>query len=83
VQLACMPVVARLSLASLEHHRHMMSERIFANILAAKLRGCYEKAVHVFRTIHRLDHFSVDMDRCPRCGRIKDGMKVKVNADPC
>uniref|UniRef100_A0A7I4YXB8 BTB domain-containing protein n=1 Tax=Haemonchus contortus TaxID=6289 RepID=A0A7I4YXB8_HAECO len=83
VQLACMPVVARLSLASLEQHRHMMSERVFADIIAAKLRGCYEKAVHVFRTIHRMDHFSVDMDRCPRCGRIKDGMKVKVNADPC
>ncbi|WKY13691.1 hypothetical protein Q1695_004486 [Nippostrongylus brasiliensis] len=83
VQLACMPVVARLSLASLEHHRHMMSERVFADILAAKLRGCYEKAVHVFRTIHRMDHFSVDLDRCPRCGRVKDGMKVKVNADPC
>lgn len=38
-----MPVVARLSLTSLEHHRHMMSERVYADILAAKLRGCYEK----------------------------------------
>ncbi|KAK6757938.1 hypothetical protein RB195_015638 [Necator americanus] len=83
VQSACLPVVARLSLASLEQHRHMMSERVFANILAAKLRGCYEKAVHVFRTIHQMDHFSVDVDRCPRCGRTKENMRVKVNADPC
>ncbi|KAL6744479.1 hypothetical protein Aduo_017408 [Ancylostoma duodenale] len=83
VQSSCLPIVARLSLASLEQHRHMMSERIFADILAAKLRGCYEKAVHVFRTIHRMDHFSTDVDRCPRCGRTKEGMRVKVNADPC
>ncbi|CAI4225014.1 unnamed protein product [Auanema sp. JU1783] len=80
---ACMPSVARLSLCSLEQHRHMMSEKVFADILAAKLRGCYEKAVHVFRTIHQMDHFSVDFDRCPRCGRTKDGLRVKVNSDPC
>ncbi|KAJ1362211.1 hypothetical protein KIN20_021682 [Parelaphostrongylus tenuis] len=30
-----------------------------------------------------MDHFSTEMDRCPRCLRTKDGMKVKVNAVPC
>ncbi|VDM74995.1 unnamed protein product [Strongylus vulgaris] len=61
----------------------MMSERVFGDILAAKLRGCYEKAVHVFRTIHQMDHFSVDVEQCPRCGRTKEGMRVKINAAPC
>ncbi|PAV86128.1 hypothetical protein WR25_24441 isoform F [Diploscapter pachys] len=80
---ACMPCVARLSLCSLEEHRNMLTEKIYSDILAAKLRGSYEKAVKVFRTIHTMDHFSVDLMSCPKCGRTKDGLRVKVNADPC
>lgn len=30
-----------------------------------------------------MDHFSVDVDRCPRCNRTREGMRVRVNADPC
>ncbi|CAD6193465.1 unnamed protein product [Caenorhabditis auriculariae] len=82
-QASCLPSVARLSLTALEQHRHMLTEKIFSDLLAAKLRGTYDKAVQVFRAIHRMDHFSVEVDRCPRCGRTRDGMRVKVNADPC
>ncbi|ETN77180.1 hypothetical protein NECAME_03280, partial [Necator americanus] len=62
VQSACLPVVARLSLASLEQHRHMMSERVFANILAAKLRGCYEKAF--YQCPHALLPLNDTTDEC-------------------
>ncbi|CAJ0586205.1 unnamed protein product, partial [Mesorhabditis spiculigera] len=83
VQQSCMPAVARLSLTSLEQHRHMLSERIYADLLAAKLRACYEKAVSVFQTIHRMDHFTCELPQCPRCGRTKEHMKVRVLANPC
>lgn len=43
VAAACLPVVARLPLASLEEHRQMLSERLFADVLAAKLRSCFDK----------------------------------------
>ncbi|GMS79028.1 hypothetical protein PENTCL1PPCAC_1203, partial [Pristionchus entomophagus] len=83
VKQACLPSVARLSLATLEQHRHMLTEKIFGDIAAAKLRSCYDKCVNVFSTIHRLDHFTVELDRCPRCGRTKEQGRVRVHAFPC
>ncbi|CAJ0950208.1 unnamed protein product, partial [Mesorhabditis belari] len=83
VQQSCMPAVARLSLTSLEQHRHMLTEKLFGDLLAAKLRACYDKAVSVFQTIHKMDHFTCELPQCPRCGRTKDHMKVRVLANPC
>ncbi|GMT09287.1 hypothetical protein PFISCL1PPCAC_584, partial [Pristionchus fissidentatus] len=83
VKQACLPSVSRLSLATLEQHRHMLTEKIFGDIAAAKLRSCYDKCVNVFSTIHRLDHFTVELDRCPRCGRTKEQGRVRVHAFPC
>ncbi|CAB3397064.1 unnamed protein product [Caenorhabditis bovis] len=82
-QASLLPSVARLSLNALERHRHMLTERIYSELLTAKLRGTYDKAVQVFRTIHRMDHFTVDLDKCPKCQRMRDGMRVKVHCDPC
>ncbi|TKR60736.1 hypothetical protein L596_027935 [Steinernema carpocapsae] len=80
---ACLPSVSRLPLVSLEKHRAMISERILADILAAKLRTCYEQSVSVFQTIHKMDHFTVDVERCPRCGRQREQGKVRIQASPC
>lgn len=43
VQEACMLVAARLPLVSLEKHRNMVTERIYADIVALKLRACYKQ----------------------------------------
>ncbi|VDD86723.1 unnamed protein product [Enterobius vermicularis] len=66
---ACLPRVATSSLTSLEEHRTMITEKLLADLFAAKLRALYAQAVNVFQTIHTMDHFHVDVDRCPRCGR--------------
>ncbi|CAI2352428.1 unnamed protein product [Caenorhabditis sp. 36 PRJEB53466] len=65
-QMALLPSVSRLSLNSLERHRHMITESIYSNIVTAKLRSTYDKTVQVFLDIHKLDHFSVDVEICPR-----------------
>uniref|UniRef100_A0A915E7I0 Uncharacterized protein n=1 Tax=Ditylenchus dipsaci TaxID=166011 RepID=A0A915E7I0_9BILA len=80
---ACLPVVARLPLTTLESHRQMMPEKILVDLLAMKLRTCYQQTVRVFHTIHHMDHFFVDMDRCPRCGRQREHGKVRIQANPC
>ncbi|VDM98948.1 unnamed protein product [Thelazia callipaeda] len=80
---ACLPNVATASLQCLERHRNMISERLLADLLAAKLRTIYDQAVTVFQTIHNMDHFHVDVDRCPRCGRQQEQGKVRVQASPC
>lgn len=76
----------------------MITEKIYSDIVTAKLRGAYEKVsffnvilashflfetVGVFVAIHDLDHFTLDVDICPRCKKTKDGMKIKVFCDPC
>ncbi|KAF1755479.1 hypothetical protein GCK72_022048 [Caenorhabditis remanei] len=81
---ALLPSVSRLSLNALQRHRHMITEHIYSDIITAKLRATYDKTVQVFLAIHKIDHFSVDFDTCPRCKRTKDnGMKIKVHCDPC
>lgn len=81
---ALLPSVSRLSLNSLQRHRHMITEHIYSDIITAKLRATYDKTVQVFLAIHKIDHFSADLDICPRCKRTKDnGMKIKVHCDPC
>uniref|UniRef100_A0A9J2PRV1 BTB domain-containing protein n=1 Tax=Ascaris lumbricoides TaxID=6252 RepID=A0A9J2PRV1_ASCLU len=78
---ACLPCVASASLNCLEQHRNMITEKLLADLLAAKLRTLY--AVNVFQTIHSMDHFYVDVDRCPRCNRQREQGKVRVYASPC
>ncbi|KAH7730690.1 Protein Y69H2.15 [Aphelenchoides avenae] len=80
---ACLPVVARLPLTVLERHRQMMTEKILADMLATKLRTCYNQTVNVFHTIHKSDHFYVDLDKCPRCSRQVEQGKIRVLANPC
>uniref|UniRef100_A0AC35TNX2 BTB domain-containing protein n=1 Tax=Rhabditophanes sp. KR3021 TaxID=114890 RepID=A0AC35TNX2_9BILA len=80
---ACLPVVGRLSLENLEKHRQMLSERIYSDLLAAKLRTMYSQVVDIFKKIHELDHFSTDVRQCPRCGRTKEGGMIKIKASPC
>uniref|UniRef100_A0A914WVF4 BTB domain-containing protein n=1 Tax=Plectus sambesii TaxID=2011161 RepID=A0A914WVF4_9BILA len=82
---ACLPCVARLPLTSLEEHREMLSERLYGDLIAAKLRASYQQAVEVYQTIHRTDHFSVDAEKCPRCRRQapSDHGTVRVQASPC
>ncbi|MFH4973429.1 hypothetical protein AB6A40_000138 [Gnathostoma spinigerum] len=80
---ACLPYVARASLSSLEKNRAMIAEGLLADILAAKLRTLYDQTVNVFRTIHGMDHFSIELDRCPQCGRMKEQTKIRVFAIPC
>ncbi|PIC30640.1 hypothetical protein B9Z55_021813 [Caenorhabditis nigoni] len=80
---ALLPSVSRLSLNALQRHRHMITEHIYSDIITAKLRSTYDKTVQVFLAIHKIDHFSADLDICPRCKRTKDGMKIKVHCDPC
>lgn len=50
-----------------------------------KIFGAFLKfqTVQVFLAIHKIDHFSADVDVCPRCKRSKDGMKIKIHCDPC
>ncbi|KAL7073317.1 hypothetical protein ACQ4LE_007366 [Meloidogyne hapla] len=83
VQEACFPVVARLSLLELEKHRQMLPEAVFADLLAMKLRTAYQQTSTVFHTIHRMDHFRVDMAQCPRCGRQREQGRIRVQASPC
>lgn len=83
VQAACLPVVARLSLHQLEKHRQMLPEAVFADLLAMKLRTAYQQTSSVFHTIHRMDHFHVEMAQCPRCGRQREQGHVRVQASPC
>uniref|UniRef100_A0A914L7P0 BTB domain-containing protein n=1 Tax=Meloidogyne incognita TaxID=6306 RepID=A0A914L7P0_MELIC len=83
VQEACLPVVARLSLLELEKHRQMLPEAVFADLLAMKLRTAYQQTSTVFHTIHRMDHFRVDMAQCPRCGRQREQGRIRVQASPC
>uniref|UniRef100_A0A1I7UMC1 BTB domain-containing protein n=2 Tax=Caenorhabditis tropicalis TaxID=1561998 RepID=A0A1I7UMC1_9PELO len=80
---ALLPSVSRLSLNALQRHRHMITEHIYSDIITAKLRATYDKTVQVFLAIHKIDHFTADLDICPRCKRTKDGMKIKVHCDPC
>lgn len=80
---ALLPSVSRLSLNALQRHRHMITEHIYSDIITAKLRSTYDKTVQVFLAIHKIDHFSADVDVCPRCKRSKDGMKIKIHCDPC
>lgn len=42
---ACLPVVARLPLTSLEKHRQMITEKLLADLLAMKLRACYTQVI--------------------------------------
>ncbi|KAL3083060.1 hypothetical protein niasHS_010862 [Heterodera schachtii] len=83
VQEACLPVVARLSLQSLEKHRQMVPEAVFSDILVMKLRTVYQQASGTFHTIHRMDHFHVEMEKCPRCGRQREQGRVRVQVSPC
>ncbi|KAI3422193.1 hypothetical protein GPALN_012726 [Globodera pallida] len=80
---ACLPVVARLSLQSLEKHRQMVPEAVFADLLAMKLRTAYQQASIAFHTIHRMGHFHVEMERCPRCGRQREQGRIRVQVSPC
>ncbi|KAI1719674.1 hypothetical protein Ddc_08895 [Ditylenchus destructor] len=80
---ACLPTVARLPLTLLESHRQMLPEKVIVDLLAMKLRTCYQQTVKVFHSIHKLDHFFVDMERCPRCGRQREQGKVRIQANPC
>uniref|UniRef100_A0AC35GYA0 BTB domain-containing protein n=1 Tax=Panagrolaimus sp. PS1159 TaxID=55785 RepID=A0AC35GYA0_9BILA len=80
---ACLPVVARLSLLELEAHRKMITEKIMADLLAMKLRATYLQAGTVFQTIHNMDHFQINVEKCPRCNRQKEQGRVRVYANPC
>ncbi|KAM3717406.1 Chromosomal replication initiator protein DnaA [Dirofilaria immitis] len=80
---ACLPCVAAASVKCLEEHRNLISERLLADLLAAKLRTLYDQAVTVFQTIHSMDHFYVDVPKCPNCGRQREQGKVRVQASPC
>jgi hypothetical protein len=70
----------------------MLTERLLTELLAAKLRTVYEQTVTVYQTIHRIDHFSLELDQCPRCGACRhlknnDGVgaktQIKVYVSPC
>ncbi|CAG9533049.1 unnamed protein product [Cercopithifilaria johnstoni] len=80
---ACLPCVAAASVQCLEEHRNLISERLLADLLAAKLRTLYDQAVSVFQTIHNMDHFYVDVTTCPSCGRQREQGKVRIQASPC
>nr|CDP93833.2 Bm7024 [Brugia malayi] len=80
---ACLPCVAAASVQCLEEHRNLISERLLADLLAAKLRTLYDQAVTVFQTIHSMDHFYVDVAKCPTCGRQREQGKVRIQASPC
>ncbi|VBB29364.1 unnamed protein product [Acanthocheilonema viteae] len=80
---ACLPCVAAASVRCLEEHRNLISERLLADLLAAKLRTLYDQAVNVFQTIHSMDHFYVDVAKCPNCGREREQGKIRVQASPC
>uniref|UniRef100_A0A8R1Y0G2 BTB domain-containing protein n=1 Tax=Onchocerca volvulus TaxID=6282 RepID=A0A8R1Y0G2_ONCVO len=80
---ACLPCVATASVRCLEEHRNLISERLLADLLAAKLRTLYDQAVTVFQTIHSMDHFYVDVPKCPNCGRQREQGKVRIQASPC
>ena len=80
---ACLPTVARLSLSELESHRKMLTEKIIADLLGMKLRTCYQQASIAFQTIHQMDHFQVDVEKCPRCNRIKEQGRIRLYANPC
>lgn len=41
------------------------------------------QAVSVFQTIHSMDHFYLDLARCPICGRQREQGKVRIQASPC
>ncbi|CAD5222606.1 unnamed protein product [Bursaphelenchus okinawaensis] len=83
VQESCMLVAARLSLNSLEKHRNMVTEKIFADILASKLRVCFKQSANVFHTIHKMDHFHVEVEKCPRCSRQREQGRIRLLANPC
>uniref|UniRef100_A0A7E4VTL8 BTB domain-containing protein n=1 Tax=Panagrellus redivivus TaxID=6233 RepID=A0A7E4VTL8_PANRE len=80
---ACLPCVARLSLVELEAHRPMITEKVIADILAMKLRTTYQQTSIAFQTIHQMDHFQVEVEKCPRCHRQRDQGRVRVYANPC
>uniref|UniRef100_A0A0N5B1B1 BTB domain-containing protein n=1 Tax=Syphacia muris TaxID=451379 RepID=A0A0N5B1B1_9BILA len=80
---ACLPRVATSSLNCLEEHRTMITEKLLADLFAAKLRAVYAQAVNVFQTIHTMDHFYMDVDRCPRCGRQREQNRVRIYVSPC
>uniref|UniRef100_A0A915PS31 BTB domain-containing protein n=1 Tax=Setaria digitata TaxID=48799 RepID=A0A915PS31_9BILA len=80
---ACLPCVAAASVQCLEEHRNLISERLLADLLAAKLRTLYDQVVTVFQTIHRLDHFYMDVVKCPNCGRQQELGKIRIQASPC
>lgn len=42
-QEACLPVVARLPLQIIEKHRKMLPEKVVTNLIAMKLRTCYQQ----------------------------------------
>ncbi|CAD5231943.1 unnamed protein product [Bursaphelenchus xylophilus] len=83
VQESCMLVAARLSLINLEKHRDMVTEKIFADILSAKLRVCFKQTANVFHTIHKMDHFHVEVEKCPRCSRQREQGRIRLLANPC
>ncbi|KAI6190531.1 BTB domain-containing protein [Aphelenchoides bicaudatus] len=83
VQDACACSAARLPLIALEKHRQMITEKLLADILAMKLRVVYGQAANAFHTIHKMDHFHVDIERCPRCGRQKEQGRIRLLANPC
>src|SRR3569623_993976 len=41
------------------------------------------KTATVFQSIHKMDHFHVDVEKCPRCGRHREQGKVRVQASQC
>lgn len=51
--------------------------------MAMKLRVVYGQAANAFRTIHKMDHFHVEIEKCPRCGRQKEQGRVRLLANPC
>lgn len=83
VQESCMLVAARLPLSALEKHRNMITEKILADLLAMKLRACFKQSAAVFHTIHKMDHFHVEVEKCPRCSRQRDQGRVRLLANPC
>ena len=67
----------------LEGHRKMITEKIMADLLAMKLRATYLQAGAVFQTIHNMDHFQINVEKCPRCNRQKDQGRVRVSRYFC
>ncbi|KAI6227775.1 Protein Y69H25 [Aphelenchoides fujianensis] len=41
------------------------------------------QTANVFHTIHKMDHFHVEVEKCPRCSRQKEQGRVRILANPC